>query len=157
MLHQYIRQQADELAAAWPRGYYPPPAVPMVPREKPPMQAPQPKEDTRTPGKAYQREGKPSVGGRKSESRESGNIPSRGWQEQFGLPSGGGSGLPPGGGGGGPPDDGGDNDGEDDEKEGDETDEDTISITDSSAPGEPERGEGEGGPPGGRGSSRGPR
>ena len=37
------------------------------------------------------------------------------------------------------------------EEEGDETDEDTISVTDSSTPGEPGRGDGAGGPPGGGG------
>ena len=50
---------------------------------------------------------------------------------------------------GGPPDDGGGDDGEAREEEGDETDEDTISITDSSTPGEPGRGNGAGGSPGG--------
>ena len=49
----------------------------------------------------------------------------------------------------GPPDDGGGNDGEAREEEGDETDEDTFSITDSSTPGEPGRGNGAGGSPGG--------
>ena len=51
--------------------------------------------------------------------------------------------------GGGPPDDGGGDDGEPREEEGDETDEDTFSITDSSTPGEPGRGNGAGGSPGG--------
>ena len=151
MLHQYIRQQADELAAAWARGYYPSPAVPTVSRGEPPIQVPQPKDDTWTPGKTPQREGKPSVTGQRNESQGPENMPSKGWREQFGLPSGGGSGPPPGGGGGGPPDNEGDNEGEAEEEEGDETDEDTISITDSSAPSEPGGGEGTGGPPGGGG------
>ena len=152
VLHQYIRQQADELAAAQARGYYPPLAVPLMFQGGGglPVQPPQPKDDTRTLGKTPQKGEKPSVKGRKNESRDLENIPSKGWREQFGLPSGGGSGPPPGGGGGGPPEDG-DDEGEDDGKEEDETDEDTISVTDSSAPGEPGRGDGAGGPPGGGG------
>ena len=54
-------------------------------------------------------------------------------------------------GGGGPPDDGDRDDGEAREEEGDETDEDTVSITDSSTPGEPGRGNGTEGSPGGGG------
>ena len=51
----------------------------------------------------------------------------------------------------GPPDDGGGDDGEAREEEGDERDEETISVTDSSTPGEPGRGDGAGGPPEGGG------
>ena len=53
--------------------------------------------------------------------------------------------------GGGPPDDGGGDDGEAREEEGGETDEDTISITNSSTPGEPGRGNGAEGSSGGGG------
>ena len=112
------------------------------------MRAPQPRDDTRTPGRVPQREEKHTEGGRKDKPRCPEDTSPKGWRERFGLPSGGGSGPPPGGGGGGPPDDEGDDEGEPGEEGGDETDEDTISITDSSAHGEPGKGEGAGGPPG---------
>ena len=58
--------------------------------------------------------------------------------------------------GGGPPDDGGGDDSEPREEEGDKTDEDTISIADSSTPGDPGKGNGAEGPPGGGGSPEDP-
>ena len=149
MLHQYIRQQANELAAARAAGYYHTPAVPSGPRGEQQTQDPQPKDDTQTPGKAPQKGEKSSDPRQNNEPRGQEGILPKGWREQFGLPSGGGSGLPPGGRGGGPPDDGGGDDGEAEEEEGDETDEDTISVTESSTPGEPERGRDQGGSPGG--------
>ena len=94
------------------------------------------------------------MSGQNNKPRDGEGVSSRGWREQFGLPSGGGSGPPPGGGGGGPPDDGDRDDGEAREEEGDDTDEDTISITDSSTPGEPGRGERDRGIPRRRGPSR---
>ena len=151
VLHQYIRQQANELAAAWASGYYPPFAAPLMPRGGQPIPDPQPRDDTRAMGKASRGEGKPSPPRRNDRLRDQENVLPRGWREQFGLPSGGGSGPPPGGGGGGPPDDGGDDEGEPGEEEGDETDEDTISVTDSSTPDDPGRGDGTGGPPEGGG------
>ena len=60
VLHQYIRQQADELAAARASGYYPPPTIPLMPRWGQPIQDPQPRDDTRAPGKTPQGDGKPS-------------------------------------------------------------------------------------------------
>ena len=63
VLHQYIRQQANELAAARASGYYPTPVVPLKPRGGQSTQDPQPRDDTRTPGKAPQKGEKPSVPG----------------------------------------------------------------------------------------------
>ena len=151
MLHQYIRQQVNDLAAARSGGYYPPYAEPLIPRGRQPIPDPQPRDDTRTMGGASREGGKPSPPRRNDKPRDQQNVRPQGWREQFGLPPGGGSGPPPGGGGGGPPGDGGDDEGEPGEEEGDETDEDTISVTDSSTPGDPGRGDGTGGPPGGGG------
>ena len=151
MMHQYIRQQANELAAARASGHYPPFEAPPMPRGGRPIPDPQPRDDTRTMGNASRGGGKPSPPRRNDGHQDQENILPRGWREQFGLPSGGGSGPPPGGGGGGPPDDGGDDGGEPGEEEGDETDEDTISVTNSSTPGEPGRGDVAGGPPEGGG------
>ena len=151
VLHQYIGQQANELAAARASGYYPPFTVPSIPGGGQSIPNTQPRDDTRSTGDTLRRGGKPPPPRRNAGPRDQENILPKGWREQFGLPSGGGSGPPPGGGGGGPPDDGGNDDDESGEEEGDETDEDTISITDSSTPGEPGRGDGAGGPPEGGG------
>ena len=151
VLHQYIRQQANELAAARSGGYYPPFAEPLMPRGEQPISGPQPRDDTQAMGKASRGERKPSSPRRNDKPRNQQKVLPRGWREQFGLPPGGGSGPPPGGGGGGPPDDGGDDEDEPGEEEEDETDEDTISVTDSSTPGDPGRGDGTGGPPEGGG------
>ena len=148
VLHQYIRQQANELAAARASGHYPTPVTPLVPRGGQPTQDPQPRDDTRTPGKAPQRGGSFLCRG-KIISPET---------EKIHRQRGGGNNLVYLLGGevdhpqeveGGPPDDGGGDDGKPREEEGDETDEDTFSITDSSTPGEPGRGNGAGGSPGG--------
>ena len=61
VLHQYIGQQANELAAARASGYYPPPSVPLMPGGGQPIQDPQPRDDTRAPGKAPRGERKPAV------------------------------------------------------------------------------------------------
>ena len=151
VLHQYIRQQANELAAARASGYYPAPELPFTQKGGQPTQNHQPRDDTRTPREASQKGEKLSVSGQNNKPRDGKETSSKGWREQFGLPSGGGSGPPPGGGGGGPPDDGGGDDSESREEEGDETDEDTLSITDSSTPGDPGKGNGAEGPPGGGG------
>ena len=63
VLHQYIRQQANELAAARASGYYPTPVVPLKSRGGQPTQDYQPRDDTRTPGKAPIK--KPPVSGQK--------------------------------------------------------------------------------------------
>ena len=151
VLHQYIRQQANELAAARASGYYPTPVLPFAPKEGQSTQDPQPRDDTRTPGGAPKKGKESSVPGQNNKPQEGKGTSPKGWREQFGLPSGGGSGPPPGDGGGGPPDDGGGDDSEAREEEGDETDEDTVSITDSSTPDEPRKGNGAEGPPGGGG------
>ena len=151
VLHQYIRQQADELAAARASGYYPAPVLPFRQKGEQLTQDPRPRDDTRTPREASQKGEKPSVPGRNNKPRDGKETSSKGWREQFGLPPGGGSGPPPGGEGGGPPDDGSGDDSESREEEEDETDEDTISITDSSTPGDPGKGNGAEGPPGGGG------
>ena len=122
VLNQYIRQQANELAAARASGYYPTPVLPFKPKGEQPTQDPQPRDDTRTPKEAPQEGEKPSVPGQNNKPRDGEETSSKGWREQFGLPSGGGGGPPPGGGGG-PPDDGGGDDSEAREEEGDETDE----------------------------------
>ena len=140
MLHQYIRQQANELAAARAGGYYPPFIGPPMPRGGQSIQNAQPRDDTRPMRNVSRGEGKPSPPERTDRPRDQESALPKGWREQFGLPSGGGSGPPPGGG-------GEVNDGEPEEEEGDETDEDTISVTDSSTPGDPGRGDGAGGPP----------
>ena len=90
VLHQYIRQQADELAAARASGYYPPHWAPQMPRGEPPMPNLQPRDDTRDPKRAVGRNEKPIIpkGNGKPQSQE--NTRSRGWREKFGLPSGGG-------------------------------------------------------------------
>ena len=151
VLQQFIRQQADELSAARAREYLLPPMCLYRLKGGPVRKAPQPRDDTRTPGGILGREEKPPTRGQVDKPRGRGRYPPEDGQEQFGLPSGGGSGPPPGGGGGGPPDDEdgdeGDDEGEPEEEGEDEEDEDTISITDSSAPGGPGEGEGEGGPP----------
>ena len=124
--------------------------MPFEPKGEQLTQDPQPRDDTRTPGEVPQKGEKPSVPGQNNKPQDGEETSSKGWREQCGLPSGGGSG-PPRGGGGGPPDDGGGDDSEAREEEGDETDEDTISITDSSTPGDPGKGNGAEGPPGGGG------
>ena len=68
-----------------------------MPGEGPTVQVPQPSDDTWTVGKTPRQEGKPSVEEQKDETRDPGEVPSRGWRERFGLPMGGGSGPPPGG------------------------------------------------------------
>ena len=99
MLHQYIRQQANELAAARASGYYPTPVLPFKPKGEQLTQDPQPRDDTRTPGEAPQKGEKPSVPGQNNKPQDGEETSSKGWREQFGLLSGGGSGPPPGGGG----------------------------------------------------------
>ena len=74
VLHQYIRQQANELAAARASGYYPPPPVPLMLRGGQPIPDHQPRDDTRAPGKAPWGEGKPSVPRRDNEPRDRENI-----------------------------------------------------------------------------------
>ena len=102
VLHQYIRQQANELAAARASGYYPAPVLPFKQKGEQPTQDPRPRDDTRTPREAPQKGEKPSVLGQNNKPRDGEETSSKGWREQFGLPSGGGSGPPPGGGGGSP-------------------------------------------------------
>ena len=99
VLHQYIRQQADELAAARASGYYPPHWAPSMPRGEPPMPNLQPRDDTRDPKRAVGRNEKPIIPKGNGEPQPRENARSRGWREQFGLPSGGGDGQPPGDGG----------------------------------------------------------
>ena len=63
VLHQYIRQQADELAAARASGYYPAPVLPFRQKGEQPTQDSRPRDDTRTPREAPQKGEKPSVPG----------------------------------------------------------------------------------------------
>ena len=74
MLHQYIRQQANELAAARSGGYYPPFAEPLIPRGGQPIPGPQPRDDTRTMGRALREEGKPSPPRRNDKPRDQPNV-----------------------------------------------------------------------------------
>ena len=89
VLHQYIRQQADELAAARASGYYPTPVLPFEQKGEQPTQDLQPRDDTRTPREAPTKGEKPSVSGQNNKPRDGEETSSKGWREQFGLPSGG--------------------------------------------------------------------
>ena len=100
VLHQYIKQQANELAAARASGYYPTPVVPLKSRGEQSTQDYQPRDNTRTPREAPKKGEETPVSGQNNKPRDREGVSSKGWQKQFGLPSGGGSGPPPGGGGG---------------------------------------------------------
>ena len=150
MLHQFVRQQADDLADLWAQRYQAAQAVSLAQQGEHRGQTPRPKEDTRgTKTDSVKEKKQPSEKG-KGTRRETKGLPLGGWQARFGLPPAGGSGPPPGGGDGGPPDDHDDED-ESDEEEGEETDEDTISVTSSSVPEEQVQRRHQGGGPGGGG------